>query len=187
VRSKQELQEQLASLRTRLSRGVRFQMLSARQTLTRLAHGMAFARMQELIARRQQRLDELVFRLASAQRQRLLAFHRRQEVASARLRHHDLRSRLTSMGRELDMRMAALGNVLRRQLKHREAQLDRLQSQLQALSPLAILDRGYALIFDEAGNLVTDAAQLAPGSPITARVARGTLTARVERVEPEEG
>jgi exodeoxyribonuclease VII large subunit len=45
---------------------------------------------------------------------------------------------------------------------------------------MKILERGYALVFDANGMLVKDAAQLAPGAEISARVARGTFAAEVK-------
>ncbi len=52
---------------------------------------------------------------------------------------------------------------------------------LEALSPLAILERGYALVFDGAGELVKDAAEVKAGEEIRARVARGEIRAVVKR------
>jgi exodeoxyribonuclease VII large subunit len=185
VRSKQELQERLASLRTRLGRGARFQLLSARQRLTRLAQNTAFARMQELIARRQQRVDEMTFRLAAAEQKQLRALHRRIDVAGARLRHQELRGRLTAMQRELAVRVAALANAMRHLLENRGARRERLEGKLRALSPLSILQRGYAVVFGDQGQLITDSGQLSPGDEVKGRLARGGFSARVERTEPE--
>jgi exodeoxyribonuclease VII large subunit len=185
VRSKHELEERLAGLDTRLGRGARFQLLTARQRLMLLAQSMAFARMQELIARRQQRVDELAFRLAAAQQKQMRDWHRRLDVAGARLRHQELQNRLRAMRRELAARVTGLHRAMRHLIENRTAKLQRLESQVQALSPLGILERGYALVFDEQGNLVTHSAQLSPGQQVRGRVARGGFTARVERVEPE--
>jgi exodeoxyribonuclease VII large subunit len=52
---------------------------------------------------------------------------------------------------------------------------------LQSLSPLATLERGYAIVFDAAGRVVSDAATVEPGTTIEARLARGRLRARVEK------
>jgi exodeoxyribonuclease VII large subunit len=46
---------------------------------------------------------------------------------------------------------------------------------------VAILERGYALVFDGAGQLVKDAAQVKAGDEIRARVARGEIEARVRK------
>ena len=51
---------------------------------------------------------------------------------------------------------------------------------LQSLSPLATLERGYAIVFDARGSVVTDAAAVQPGEMIEARLARGRITAKVE-------
>jgi exodeoxyribonuclease VII large subunit len=63
----------------------------------------------------------------------------------------------------------------------RLARVEQLEQQLKALSPVAILERGYALIFDSGGNLVKDSRQVEAGEPISARLARGSLVARVEK------
>jgi exodeoxyribonuclease VII large subunit len=49
------------------------------------------------------------------------------------------------------------------------------------MSPLKILDRGYALVFDSAGRLVKDATQVNRGDEISARLARGTIISTVKR------
>lgn len=186
VRSKDELEERRAGLHVRLGRGARYRFLMARQRLTLLTQSMAFTRMQELIARRQQRVDELAFRLAAAQQKQMRTLRRRLDVAGARLRHQEIENRLRAMHRELAVRVVALGNAMRHLIENRKAGLQRLRSQLQALSPLGILERGYALVFDEQGNLVTRSAQLTPGKQVRGRVAHGSFTARVELVKTEE-
>jgi exodeoxyribonuclease VII large subunit len=52
---------------------------------------------------------------------------------------------------------------------------------LGALSPVAILERGYALVFDSAGNLVKDSEQVQAGEEIRARVARGEIKAVIKK------
>jgi exodeoxyribonuclease VII large subunit len=65
----------------------------------------------------------------------------------------------------------------------RKSRLERMTSQLEALSPLAILERGYALVFDASGKLVKDASDLSAGDEISATVARGTFTATIKSTE----
>ena len=52
---------------------------------------------------------------------------------------------------------------------------------------MAILNRGYALVFDAKGELVKDAALLRAGDEVSARLARGRIRARVSGTEPESG
>ncbi len=187
VESKIQWQERLETLKRRLGRAARYRLLQARQALTQLAQHGAFARMQEAIARRQQRLDELSFRLAAVERHHLQQLRRRLEVASARLRYHDLRRSLAGMRRELEVRLHALASSVRARLGERHARLEQAAARLEALSPLNILERGYALVFDSSGKLVKDAAQIQAGSDIRARLHRGTLSATVKHTSfPEE-
>ncbi len=180
VRSKHEIEEKLEHLHRRLGRAARFQLLRARQLLTDIAQQVALARMADLIARRQQRIDELVFRLAHAQSAWLHAWHRRLDAASARVRHHDLRQRFTLMRRQLENATGILAAVARARVGRQRASVDQLAGRLQALSPTNILQRGYALVFDRAGNLVKDAAQLNTGDEITAQLGKGKIEAVVK-------
>ncbi len=182
VRSKAELGERLASLRTRLGRAARFQIMSARQALNALAQHGAFARMAELIARRQQRVDELTYALATAMRTVLQQRRRRMDTAAARVLHYDLRSQIQARKRELDATTRGFSAVMRKLLLARRARLDQAASRLQALSPLAILERGYALVFDANGAVLKDSTQVSAGQPIRARVAHGEIDATVTKV-----
>jgi exodeoxyribonuclease VII large subunit len=137
--------------------------------------------MNELIGRGQQRIDELAFRLAGAERRRLQEYRSRLEVASARLRLQDMRRTLAAMRRDLEVRASALASAVRSELVRRRGRWEGLQGRLQALSPLNILERGYALVFDEKGTLVKDAAQVKTGEEIRARVSRGTIDATVKK------
>ena len=183
VRSKQDIEEQEEGLRRRLARAMRYQLLMRRQGLTELARHGAFARIQEAIGRRQQRLDDLRFRLVTAERALLERQRRQLDATAAAVRHFDVRQRLTGMRRDLNLRLAALTNAARTALLHRRSHLDHLSGRLEVLSPVAILDRGYALVFDAEGNLVKNAEQVQSGDEITARLARGRIKATVKRHE----
>jgi exodeoxyribonuclease VII large subunit len=181
IRSRQEIEEQAESLRLRLARAMRYRLLMARQTLTQVAQHGAFARMMDGINQRQQRLDDLRFRLEKAQRRLVEQHRRRWERASGAVRHYDVRRVLAGIRQELEARNQAMGAAMKTALLRRRARLEQLEHALQALSPVAILERGYALVFDASGNLVKDAAQVESGEEITARLAKGTLSARVEK------
>jgi exodeoxyribonuclease VII large subunit len=181
IRSRQEVESQVARLQRELEKGMRYRLMMGRQRLTELAQHGAFGRMMDLIRRRQQRVDDLTNRMAHAQRDRLEAHRRRFETLAAAVRHYDLRLVLAGVGRELNAKVAAMAAAWRNLLLQRRARLERLTSQMEALSPVAILDRGYALVFDSSGKLVKDAAQVKVGEDIRARVARGELDATVKK------
>ncbi|MGH9504742.1 MAG: exodeoxyribonuclease VII large subunit [Terriglobales bacterium] len=181
IRSRQEVEDQAEGLRQRLVRALRYRLLMGRQALTELAQHGAFARMTEVINRRQQKLDDLKNRMDRAERQILEQQRRRLELAAAAVRHYDVRRMLGAIRGELDSRVAALAASARTLLLRQSGKLNQLVGQLEALSPLAILDRGYALVFNSSGALLKDAARVKPGEEISARLAKGTVTATVSQ------
>src|ERR1700685_8235 len=90
IRSRQGVDEQLGGLHRRLEKAMRYHLLMARQNLTELAQHGAFARMMDLIHRREQRLDDLVNRLAHGQRDVFEKQRRRFEALSAAVWHYDV-------------------------------------------------------------------------------------------------
>ncbi len=180
IRSRQEIEEQVEGLHHRLEKATRYHLLISRQQLTELAQHGAFARMMELIQRRQQRVDDLGYRLAQAQRNVLERQRRRFEGLSAAVRHYDLRRILAGIRKELAANTTAMVSAMRAALKQQSLRLDQVRSQMEALSPLAILNRGYALVFDSAGKLLKDSSQVQPGEEISARLAKGTVVANVK-------
>ena len=181
IRSLQEVEEQAEGLRLRLARAMRYRLLIGRQALTEVAHHGAFARMMDGINRRQQRLDDLRFRLERGERQCLEHQRRKLENASAAVRHYDMRRVLGGIRRELDVKVGGMLSATRTLLLRSGARLNQLSGRLEALSPVAILERGYALVFDSSGNLVKSSSRLKAGEEITARLAKGTITAKVTK------
>jgi exodeoxyribonuclease VII large subunit len=181
IRSRQEVEDHAAALQQRLARGIRYRLLMGRQSLTELAQHGAFARMMELIRQRQQKLDDLTHRMELAERQLLEQTLRRWERISAAVRHYDLRLVLSGMRKQLDNSTSALTSVMRNVLLQHKVRSERLQMILQSLSPLAILDRGYALVFDSDGNLLKDANSVKAGDQISARLAHGEIHAAVTK------
>ena len=137
--------------------------------------------MMELIHQRQQKLDDLTHRMELAQRQLLEQMLRRWERISAAVRHYDLRLVLSGMRKELDRGTAALASIMRNVLLQHRVRSERLQTALQSLSPLAILERGYALVFDAQGKLLKDVRAVKVGEEISARLAHGQIQAAVTR------
>jgi len=187
IRSRQEIEAQAEDLYRRLEHGLRYRLLMARQELTERAQHGAFARMMDGIHRRQQKLDEQRFLLEKAERQLLERCHRRCENVFAAVRHYDARRRLANVRQQLEAQVANLTSAAHRRLLECRGALERQTATLEALSPVAILNRGYALVFDAKGRLLKDAARLKAGDEVSARLARGRVRARVtatERGEP---
>jgi exodeoxyribonuclease VII large subunit len=186
IRSRQEIEAQAEELYRRLEHALRYRLLMARQDLTERAQHGAFARMMDGIHRRQQKLDEQRFRLEKAERQLLERWNRRCENVAAAVRHYDARRRLAAIRQRLQAQIANLAAVTHARLLESRGALDRQTASLEALSPVAILNRGYALVFDAKGQLVKDAARLKSGDQVSARLARGRVRARITATEPSE-
>lgn len=181
IRSRQEIEDHAVALHERLMRAMRYRLLMGRQALTELAQHGAFARMLELIRQCQQRLDDLNHRMEVAERQLLEQMRRRWETISASVRHYDLRLVLSGMRKQLDASTLALAALMRNVLLQHRVRSERLQTALESLSPLAILDRGYALVFDSQGKLLKDAQKVSLGDEVSARLAHGEIRATVTK------
>ncbi len=83
---------------------------------------------------------------------------------------------LEQVDRAGDRLQAAMSAVLER----RRHQLGRVAAQLDALSPLRVLERGYAVPSGPGGRVLKRRAEFVPGEPFTLRVADGSVAARVE-------
>ncbi len=80
-----------------------------------------------------------------------------------------------------------LSACARELLQERRRRLQTLAAALEALDPHAVLARGYALVADADGQIVSDAARLAAGDLVRLRFARGSAAAQVTSVEPSVG
>jgi exodeoxyribonuclease VII large subunit len=191
-----------------MAQAMNYKLLRANNLLSQLAQHAVFARMQDSIARRQQRVDDLSFRLAQAQSRLLKSWSQRLNGQERQLRQHDPRMRLAAMRRQLDSHSAEVNAAVHRMLVRRRTNVEqlttalsrasetvllrrrsrweRLHSGLHALSPKAILARGYALVFDQDGRLVKQPAQLKTGDQVRTQLARGEFTSEVKQVKDEE-
>ena len=181
IRSRVEVENQADAARERLVRAMERQLLEARHALMERAQDGAFARMMDLIRQRQQKLDDLTYRLERGERQVLERLRRQWETVASAVRHYDARRVLAGIRGELEAVTAATAAAMRNQLLQNKVRLERMGRALEMLSPLAILERGYALVFDGTGRLVKDAAQVQAGQEISARLARGEIRATVKK------
>jgi exodeoxyribonuclease VII large subunit len=125
-------------------------------------------RAQAGLVRRSERAREHVGRL----RDRLEAFRLDRQVA-------DRRERLARHGDRLS-------GALRTEMERRRSALARAASSLEGLSPLAVLGRGYAVVFDETGaRILRDASAVETGERLRIRLHRGALRATVDSRETE--
>lgn len=166
----------------RLERAMRFQLLQARQHLARVPMPLVHARFAALLHRREQRLDDLAFRLESTVSARIRSRQTRIDALSAKVLRHDPRQAIAHARQHLtDYRTRLLRSVEQR-LHASCMELGALDARLHSLSPLAVLDRGYALVLSAQGRLIRSANEVAAGDQLTTRLADGAFSSRVETV-----
>ena len=83
----------------------------------------------------------------------------------------------------LSTRLHAAGQKMLHEKKQRFV---RLTAALDAMSPLKVLSRGYSMVTDEAGTLVTSADTVEPGQRIHVSLRSGSLTAQVTQIQEED-
>ncbi len=186
TKAQHKIAEHLALLSHRLDRAARYQLLQARQRLTRLPVSRAEGRIAVLIHRLAQRLDDLSFRLADELNDQLR--QRQLQVAdlTAAVLRHDPRQHLALARQRLDSCRSRLDRALERRTRALSAAHGSLAARLHSLSPLAVLDRGYALVLNAQGGLVRSATQLATGDTVLTRLSDGVFTSRVESAAPNK-
>jgi exodeoxyribonuclease VII large subunit len=178
-----KIAEHLATQSHRLERAARFQLLQARQHFSRVPASRAEGRVTAILHRLAQRLDELTFRCESAMCALVRGRCDRVNELQAAVLRQDPRQRLAHANSHLWEFRARMGRSLERLIEGAQSRRTALDARLHALSPLAVLDRGYALVLTEAGQVVRSAVQVAVGDRVTTRVADGAFTSRVESAQ----
>lgn len=181
------IDEYLQALAMRLERSMRYRLLLAREPYTSLGTAAVFARMRDGFARRQQRVDELRFRLETGWQQTRIASMQRCTTLEDRLLRQDVGRQLTRQRERLLTLRARLEQSNATYLERQGTRSQSAQQRLQALSPLAVLERGYALVYTEKNALVKDAVRLHPEETLRIRFASGSAKARViETFKPKQ-
>ncbi|MBA4398844.1 MAG: exodeoxyribonuclease VII large subunit [Anaerolinea sp.] len=120
-------------------------------------------------------LDSAVAALLASNRRDSADMEMRLARLSPQRKVQEDRQRLDELT-ERTLRGLAAGHRLRR------ARVDGLASRLQALSPLAVLQRGYAVVRGPDGRILQSVQQVKPGDAIAARLKDGELSAQVQQV-----
>ena len=174
--------EHVERLEQRLGRGMQFQVLRARQRMAHVSVSGTETRMAMLLHRLEQRLDDAAERMAETVDAQMRERTRRVDALRAAVLRHDPRQRIALAWHNFAARQARLERTLERTIDARRARMDGLAARLRSLSPLAVLERGYALVTDAEGKLIRSAARVTAGEIVKTRLGDGQFTSRVEDV-----
>ncbi|MGC1422824.1 MAG: exodeoxyribonuclease VII large subunit [Terracidiphilus sp.] len=174
--------ERVETQANRLERATRFQLLHARQQFETVALDRAERRTMATLHRLSQRLDDLGFRMEA--RITGLVRSRQREVTelAADVLHHEPRQMLARMQERLGLDGTRLERSLERTLRRWAARLDGLEGRLRSLSPLAVLERGYALVLSGDGTVIRSTAEVGPGDQLRTRLSDGEFSSTVDEV-----
>ncbi|NWG14162.1 MAG: exodeoxyribonuclease VII large subunit [Acidobacteria bacterium] len=177
-----ELLATVDSQRGRLVQAMRLILERRRGTLERLARNRAFNIAPNKIRDLQQRFDEATLRMQQAMTRFATVLRHRERVAMTRLAGVDLGSIIRHKAERLERGCRLLEAHVRARMQKHRSRLELAAGRLDALSPLAILERGYAICRNELGAVLKQASDVPKGSSVSVRLARGELGCRVEKV-----
>ncbi|MCE9616304.1 MAG: exodeoxyribonuclease VII large subunit [Lentisphaerae bacterium] len=160
VGRKEEFEERVAGLRVALSRGLRERVLTLRNRLLAARASPVLREPAEVVRQQMQRVDSLSLRMQHAMTE---------AVAEGQSRLRDLNLRRVHRLRIAQQRCTQ--------------DVRRLDAQIRALSPLAVLERGYSVTTDAQRKVITDVRQLKAGDRLRTRLAAGTIESTVVRTE----
>jgi exodeoxyribonuclease VII large subunit len=174
-----ELLERIGALRAKATQGLRYRLAMLDRRLRQQGVERALSLLHRRIGRGLQRIDEQDYRMRERLRGNLDGRERARRALEIRLRRFDMRPRLAADRRRLEMALAAATLSIRAQAARRRSAFEQVTAKLFQLSPLRILERGYAIVSNQTG-IVKDAGAAPPQSRIHVRLAKGELDAQVQ-------
>lgn len=185
VPDRTEMQARVEHLQSRLQRRMAQALDRARQRADHAGLRLQAERPQRRLERGRDRSEALRLRLAAAWSLRLATKREALGRLSKRLAPQAPAMRLQRLRQRLALLGARQDTALRRGLQARLGLLRELGRGLHAVSPLATLGRGYAILQREDGQAVRRAADVGIGDALRARLAEGGLRLRVESSDGE--
>lgn len=126
----------------------------------------------------QQRMRNALLAYVESFRQRLKALQGSYAFKQPRLL-------IDEFSQRLDEQMRQLANYLKTCIKHKRQEFQVCVGRLNALSPLAILERGYSLTLTEQGEIIKETKRLREGMPIVTRLRRGRIHSKITKIQHE--
>ena len=174
------LLQRVRRLQQRLDDQEQYRLRSAMQRLDRASLRLNAQRPQARLALLRSREREARRRLDAILARRLQEALARTRHVGARLRNQAPERRLTLLAQRLDTLRARSRSSLQSRMQLDQQRLTGLARALAAISPLATVARGYAILHHEDGHLVRSVKDAKPGDPIRAQLADGELQMRVD-------
>ncbi len=173
----------LADLRRSLSRQMRFKIVDARTRVQERALSQVFGEVRSRMRNARMETNSTTHRMQLQINRALKDAHGRADAVSFQLSPARLHTRLVKARTRFDTAYSSCNGLMGVHLEEARTSLGLTAASLDALSPLAVLQRGYAVAQDQSGNLLRDAESVSRGDSIRVRLAKGRLEALVEGIE----
>ena len=183
VGAKDDLSARIDALRRRADGALNIRLARVRARVSALTQHRVFEAERGRLRNQAQRVDELARRAQTGLVRRVERARDRYRRAGDRLEAFRWDRQIADRRARVTTQEGRLAGLARQHVAARRSVLARLAGKLDSLSPLAVLSRGYALVFDGSGHLVRDAAEVAVGDALRIRVQSGALAAQVTRKE----
>ncbi len=177
--------ERLTKARERMSSIAERTVLRARQRLSAAAGSPVFHTFPQLIRDNRLAIRELLRAGLELLRQRVAELHRQSSTLAHRLSPERLAAGVASRRARLDALQSRGVTASRRTLSVSEERLKVAVASLDALSPLAVLTRGFSITRDSEGRIVRDSSALSPGDEVNVRLLAGSFDSRVLKTKKE--
>jgi exodeoxyribonuclease VII large subunit len=181
--TREQLLEQIAACRRNLEQAIRYRLGVAARKLHQQGIDRATSLLHRNIGRGMQRIDEFDYNSRDQIRRKLRGAREAWGTLDDRLRRMDLRLRFAGVRNRLSAATTAAERSMALQLSRSRAALEPLTGQLVQLSPMKILERGYAIVRDADGQVVRDATSVDIGTELQVLLARGRLQTEVKGKE----
>ena len=183
-----ELCTRLASLNTSLARSMRHRIAGTRNQVQELALSNAFAAVTARLHDALTATSNAEYRLQSTMRGAIATAHRRLQAASRNISVPQLRSGLAASRARFESLNKSRDNAMANLLEAAQKKLGLAAAALDAMSPLRVLERGYAIAQDSAGRVIREARDVSIGDKLRLRLWKGQLDCRVEETkqDPDE-
>jgi exodeoxyribonuclease VII large subunit len=185
VEAKEALRARVDALQQRLGAALRLRLARTRARVGALTAHRVFEAERGRIRAQQRAVAELRRRAGAALARGGERARERLRRTGARLEEFRWDRQVEERRRRVGVQERRLHELLRARAQRGRAGLGRLAGKLDTLSPLAVLSRGYALVWDGQGRLLRSAAEAAPGDALRIRLERGHLGATVTSSEEE--
>jgi exodeoxyribonuclease VII large subunit len=173
--ARDEITARISGLTEDLAAALRYRLLELRSELSAMGSSRAFDEVQLRIRGTAQRFDDALYAMESAMRRKIKRQHARHSEVMMLLRDADIRRALAERRGRLGVLAARLKAAAGARIDHAGEAVSVASGKLDSLSPLAVLSRGYAIAFDDAGRVIKRAADVRSGDRLRIRVADGEL------------